>query len=63
MMKAFGGERPWIVTHKLMELKFAYMVISLKNKEMIDEYMTDLVFLAMKAGRKVFPFGPFGKLS
>ena len=32
-------------------------------KEMIDEYMTDLVFLAMKAGRKVFPFGPFGKLS
>ena len=63
MMKAFLGPSPWIVTHKLMELKFAYMVISLKNKEMIDEYMTDLVFLAMKAGRKVFPFGPFGKLS
>ena len=63
MMKAFDGAKPWIVTHKLMGLKFAYMVLSLKDKEMIDEYMTDLVFLAMKAGRKVFPFGPFGKLS
>ena len=63
MMKAFNGPKPFITTHKLMCLKFAHMVLSLKDEAMVHEYMTDLIFLAMKAGRKVFPFGPFGKLS
>ena len=38
------------------------LVISKFKKEEIHEYMTDLIFLCQKIGRRVFPFGPFGKL-
>ena len=47
--------------NKLLQLRFLHMVSKFKKDE-IHEYMTDLIFLCQKIGRRVFPFGPFGKL-
>lgn len=62
MQKAFDGRSPWIANSKLLQLTFLHMVMSYKNVDNVHEYMTDLIFLCQKIGRKVFPFGPFGKL-
>ena len=62
MKIAFEGEKPWIANSKLMQLTFVHMICSMANKDMIDEYVTDILFLAKKEGRTIFQFGPFGKL-
>ena len=61
MRIAFEGRTPWIANSKLLQLRFLHMVSKFKKDE-IHEYMTDLIFLCQKIGRRVFPFGPFGKL-
>ena len=61
MKIAFEGRTPWIANSKLLQLRFLHMVSKFKKEE-IHEYMTDLIFLCQKIGRRVFPFGPFGKL-
>ena len=61
MKIAFEGRTPWIANSKLLQLRFLHMISKFKKQE-IHEYMTDLIFLCQKIGRRVFPFGPFGKL-
>ena len=62
ILDAFDGQQPFMANSKLMQLTYIHMVTSLKNSDLINEYVTDLIFLCQKIGRKVFPFGPFGKL-
>ena len=54
---AFLG-KAHVANSKCMQLKFLEAVLKLKKKEM-EEFMTDMVFLAAKKGKR---FGPFGKL-
>ena len=44
------------------EVKTIVNEVAKFKKDEIHEYMTDLIFLCQKIGRRVFPFGPFGKL-
>jgi hypothetical protein len=62
MKIAFDGEKPWIANSKLMQLTFVHTICSMVNKDMMDEYVTDILFLSKKEGRNIFQFGPFGKL-
>ena len=62
MRIAFGGQKPWIANSKLMQLNFISMICSMPTRDIIDEYVTDILFLAKKEGQKIFKFGPFGKL-
>ena len=61
MIKVFKGPTPWIANVKLMQIYFVQRLLSLKEQDR-NEYLTDLLFLAQKKGKKVFDFGPFGKL-
>ena len=45
-----------------MQLTFVHTICSMVNKDMMDEYVTDILFLSKKEGRNIFQFGPFGKL-
>ncbi len=49
---------PHVANSKLMQLSFLNQILSL-DKKRLDEFMTDLVFIAAKQGSR---FGPFGKL-
>tara|TARA_R100000458_G_scaffold59868_1_gene72326 strand:+ start:2916 stop:4358 length:1443 start_codon:yes stop_codon:yes gene_type:complete len=58
-MKAALKNDPFgLATSKLMQMKFIAMLSGMKVKNR-DEFMTDMVFLAAKKGKR---FGPFGKL-
>ena len=59
--KAFKGPEPWIANVKLMQMYFIDKVLQLKTDKR-DEFLTDLLFVSQKKGRKVFDFGAFGKL-
>ena len=52
------GTQPHVANSKLQQLTFFHLITSLKPDE-LDEFGTDMVFLAMKAGRR---YGPFAKL-
>jgi len=58
-MKAALKNDPFgLATSKLMQMKFIAMLSGMKVKNR-NEFMTDMVFLAAKKGKR---FGPFGKL-
>lgn len=50
--------KPHAATSKLMGMKFIHSVVTMPKKKM-NEFMTDMVFIAAKKGKR---FGPFGKL-
>lgn len=52
------GTQPHVANSKLQQLTFFHFITSLKKDE-LDEFGTDMVWLAMKAGRR---YGPFAKL-
>jgi hypothetical protein len=49
---------PYMANSKLIQMYFLDQILSLK-KPVLDEFMTDMVFLSAKKGKR---FGPFGKL-
>ena len=57
----FSGPEPHIANVKLMQLYYVDRLMQLKPKDR-NEYLTDILYIAQKKGRKVFDFGPFGKL-
>ena len=57
MLKVYETE-PHVAHSKCMQMKFLDVVYSLPEKKR-REFMTDMVFLAAKKGKR---FGPFGKL-
>ena len=57
MLKVYETE-PHVAHSKCMQMKFLDMVLSLNEKKR-NEFMTDMVFLSAKKGKR---FGPFGKL-
>ena len=61
METVFRGKESHIANVKLMQLYFIDRLMLLKP-EIRNEYLTDLLYIAQKKGRKVFDFGPFGKL-
>jgi hypothetical protein len=61
MIAVFNGTEPHIANIKLMQLYYIDRLMKLKPA-VRDEYLTDLLFIAQKKGRRVFDFGPFGKL-
>ena len=61
METVFRGKESHIANVKLMQLYFIDRLMLLKPA-IRNEYLTDLLFIAQKKGRKVFDFGPFGKL-
>jgi len=58
MKTALKNDPYGLATSKLMQMKFISMLSGMKVKNR-DEFMTDMVFLAAKKGKR---FGPFGKL-
>ena len=56
-----GEDNAHIANSKLMQMQYIDQLLKMKVIER-DEYLTDLLFIAQKKGRKVFDFGPFGKL-
>ena len=58
MANGFLSSKPWVATSKLIQLKFLHTVLNMKPKKR-NEFLTDMVFLAAKKGKR---FGPFGKL-
>ena len=58
MKTALKNDPFGLATSKLMQMKFIAMLSGMKVKNR-DEFMTDMVFLAAKKGKR---FGPFGKL-
>ena len=58
MRTVFSSKTKHIASSKLMQIKFISELLSLK-KELLNEIMTDMAFLAQKKGKQ---FGPFGKL-
>ena len=52
------GSQPHVANSKLIQITWLYNFLTL-NKQNRNKFGTDLVFLAMKAGRR---YGPFGKL-
>jgi hypothetical protein len=56
-----SGPKYWFANSKLMQLYFIHKLIKF-DPENRDAFLTDLLFLSQKQGRKVFDFGPFGKL-
>ncbi len=59
------GTTPWVANSKLQQMQWLSEVLSLKGKatsggrDSLNEFCTDLVFLAKKEGPR---YGPFGKL-
>ena len=49
---------PHIALSKCMQMKFLSQILSLE-KDDLNEFMTDMVFISAKKGKR---FGPFGKL-
>ena len=64
MGKGFIQQKPYPfdATCKLMVLHFLYYLTEPKSKKVINNLVTDIIFLSSKMGRKQFEFGPFGKL-
>jgi len=61
--KGFNSSEPWNTQTKLMILFFLDQLLSsIKLPEIRNDFLTDLIFLASKAGRQISDFGPFGKL-
>jgi len=58
MREIFRTKEKHIASSKLMQMKFISELLKLK-KEIQNEIMTDMAFLAQKKGQR---FGPFGKL-
>ena len=59
--------QPWIANMKLQEIRFIWSIVAgLKTKDKINEFCTDLIYLAAKQGRKAGQYGtgygPFGKI-
>ena len=61
MSTIFKSKNPHIATSKLMQMYFVDKILQLTASKR-NEYLTDLLFIAQKKGKKVFDFGPFGKL-
>ena len=57
MMKVYVTE-PHVAHSKCMQMKFLEILVDMKKPKR-REFMTDMVFLAAKKGKR---FGPFGKL-
>ena len=57
-MLAVYANEPHVAHSKCMQMAFLDVVVGMK-KEKRREFMTDMVFLAAKKGKR---FGPFGKL-
>ena len=57
-MQTVFANKPHTAKAKLMEMKFIESVLDLEEKKR-EEFMTDMVFIAAKKGKR---FGPFGKL-
>jgi len=57
-ISAVFQSKPHAATAKLMGMKFIHAVVTMDKKKR-DEFMTDMVFIAAKKGKR---FGPFGKL-
>ena len=55
------GDKYWFANSKLMQLVFVDELLKMEEGTR-DEFLTDLLFLCQKQGRKVYSFGPFGKL-
>ena len=60
--QVYRGSKSHIANNKLIQLSFVYNLLMLKDKDTINKYITDLLFIAEKKGNTIFPFGPFGKL-
>lgn len=58
-MKKMYKIDPNLCNAKLMMLHFFYTILQIKNKEELDNFITEVIFLCMKSGDK---FGPFAKL-
>jgi len=58
MLSSFAADKMGIATSKLMQLTFLDAIMKLSKKKR-ENLLTDMLFLAMKKGKK---FGPFGKL-
>ena len=59
--------QPWIANMKLQEIRFIWaIVVGLRTKEKINQFCTDLIYIAAKQGRSAGPYGtgygPFGKI-
>ena len=59
--------QPWIANMKLQEIRFIWAIVAgLKTKKKINQFCTDLIYIAAKQGRKAGPYGtgygPFGKI-
>ncbi len=61
MNAVFSGAEPHIANVKLMQIYYIDKLMQL-DSTIRNEYLTDLLYIAQKKGRKVFDFGPFGKL-
>ena len=61
MNAVFSGAEPHIANVKLMQIYYIDRLMKL-NPTIRNEYLTDILYIAQKKGRKVFDFGPFGKL-
>jgi len=61
MNAVFSGDDSHIANIKLMQIYYIDRLMQL-NSTIRDEYLTDILYIAQKKGRKVFDFGPFGKL-
>ena len=57
-MQQTYANKPEVANSKCMQMKFLEVVLDM-NDEKRDEFMTDMVFIAAKKGKR---FGPFGKL-
>ena len=57
MLKVYETE-PHVAHSKCMQMKFMEVLVTMTPKKQ-REFMTDMVFLAAKKGKR---FGPFGKL-
>lgn len=51
--------KPHIANNKLMQMKWLWYVLGIKNTKDLTQFFTDMIFLAEKAGSQ---YGPYGKL-
>ena len=51
--------KPHIANNKLMQMKWLWFVLGIKDTEKLTQFFTDMIFLAEKAGSQ---YGPYGKL-
>ena len=52
------GSKPYVANSKIQQITWLNEIMSL-NKEDLDDFSTDFVFMAKKEGEK---YGPFAKL-